>query len=316
MGLHSEQTTNHRIESWSYANAAARTGASGFTSGDVGRVAYQQDTGEYWRLTATTPTWALIGGGTGTFVAKTGDTMTGLLNIFTGAVSYAIRAYSNGIGGWFQGRDSIGMTADSIDQIGVFGGSVNNTAMWAKQQDSGDFFHPFGSVANNNVTAPTLVVQRDIGGTRDVDAPLVAISDDSDTSGDIAGDIILGEIGGVEQFGVGRDGWVRCHGATINGGQSVKRTAVSGDYAVLATDYLIAVLDTAAPRTISLPAAASVEEGTIFIVKDESGGAATNNITVDGNLTEQIDGAGSKTITTNYGAVKLYTDGAGWFTLP
>jgi hypothetical protein len=316
VGLHSAQTVNHRLESWSYANAAARTGASGFTSDDVGKVAYQQDTGEYWRLTATTPTWALIGGGSGTFVAKLGDTMTGALNIFAGAISYAIRAYSNGIGAWFQGRDGIGMTADSIDQIGVFGGSVNNTAMWAKQQDSGDFFHPFGSVANNNVTAPTLVVQRDIGGTRDVDAPLVAISDDSDTSGDIAGDIILGEIGGVEQFGVGRDGVVRCNGATINGGQTVERTAVSGDYTVLVTDYIVAVTSTASPRIITLPPAATAGEGAVFIVKDESGGAATNNITVEADGLEEIDGEADLDITTDYGALKVYCSGAGWFSLP
>jgi hypothetical protein len=30
-------------------------------SGDVGRIAFQTDTGQYWRLTAITPTWQLIG---------------------------------------------------------------------------------------------------------------------------------------------------------------------------------------------------------------------------------------------------------------
>lgn len=48
------------IESWTYANAAARTGATGFVANDVGRVSYQSDTGTYWRLTAITPTWAPI----------------------------------------------------------------------------------------------------------------------------------------------------------------------------------------------------------------------------------------------------------------
>lgn len=42
---------------WTYANAAARTGATGFVAGDIGKLAYQSDNGTHWRLTATTPTW-------------------------------------------------------------------------------------------------------------------------------------------------------------------------------------------------------------------------------------------------------------------
>jgi hypothetical protein len=42
---------------WTYPNAAARTGATGFVAGDIGKIAYQSDTSTFWRLTATTPTW-------------------------------------------------------------------------------------------------------------------------------------------------------------------------------------------------------------------------------------------------------------------
>jgi hypothetical protein len=58
--IHQSLTLNHRLESWVYANTAARTGATGFVAGDIGRIAYQTDTGQYWRLTATTPTWANV----------------------------------------------------------------------------------------------------------------------------------------------------------------------------------------------------------------------------------------------------------------
>ena len=58
---HQDLTINHRLESWVYPNAAARMGATGFVAGDVSRIAYQSDTGQYWRLTAITPAWALIG---------------------------------------------------------------------------------------------------------------------------------------------------------------------------------------------------------------------------------------------------------------
>jgi hypothetical protein len=44
---------------WFYTNAAARTGATGFVAGDINKIAYQDGSpGSYWKLTATTPTWA------------------------------------------------------------------------------------------------------------------------------------------------------------------------------------------------------------------------------------------------------------------
>ncbi len=42
---------------WTYANAAARTGATGFVASDIGQLAYQSDTQTYWRLQTTAPTW-------------------------------------------------------------------------------------------------------------------------------------------------------------------------------------------------------------------------------------------------------------------
>jgi hypothetical protein len=60
--LHSEQGEGfiHIIHNWTYADAAARTGASGFSSTDIGKIAKQTDTNSWWVLTATTPTWAEI----------------------------------------------------------------------------------------------------------------------------------------------------------------------------------------------------------------------------------------------------------------
>ncbi len=61
---HEDLTRNHILERWVYANAAARIGASGFTSNDIGKVAYQSDAKTYWRLMSTAPTWTLIAGDT------------------------------------------------------------------------------------------------------------------------------------------------------------------------------------------------------------------------------------------------------------
>lgn len=100
----------------------------------------------------------------------------------------------------------------------------------------------------------------------------------------------------------------------VTGGQRRKRTATATTYTALLTDHIIGVTSTAAARTINLPVAASAGEGFILIVKDESGGAGTNNITIDGDGSETIDGATTKVINTNYGAVRLYCTGSAWFT--
>lgn len=91
-----------------------------------------------------------------------------------------------------------------------------------------------------------------------------------------------------------------------------KRTATS--YTATKDDYYIGVTNTAAPRTITLPALDSVPEWIQFVVKDESGGAGANNITIDGDGAETIDGAATKVINTNYGAVRLTRSSTAWFT--
>ena len=71
---------------------------------------------------------------------------------------------------------------------------------------------------------------------------------------------------------------------------------------------------TAAARTINLPAAATAGAGKVYIIKDESGAAGTNNITADANASETIDGATTKVINSNYGVLRLICDGTNWFT--
>lgn len=42
---------------WTYANATARTTATGFVMTDLGQLAYQSDNQKYYRLATTAPTW-------------------------------------------------------------------------------------------------------------------------------------------------------------------------------------------------------------------------------------------------------------------
>ncbi len=49
-----------KFYSWTYANAGARTGATGFVANDIGRVAWQLDNDTFWMLKAITPVWVQI----------------------------------------------------------------------------------------------------------------------------------------------------------------------------------------------------------------------------------------------------------------
>jgi len=60
----------HIINNYEYANAGARTGASGFVSADIGKVAHQTDNNTFWILVATTPTWVEITNTSGTAAAE------------------------------------------------------------------------------------------------------------------------------------------------------------------------------------------------------------------------------------------------------
>jgi hypothetical protein len=97
----------------------------------------------------------------------------------------------------------------------------------------------------------------------------------------------------------------------ING--TIKDTP--SDYTVIAgTDHFVAVSNTDSARTVYLPTAASVGTGGIIVVKDTSGAANSNNITVEGSGDETIDGGANKAIATAYGSLRLITNGTAWFT--
>lgn len=88
-----------------------------------------------------------------------------------------------------------------------------------------------------------------------------------------------------------------------------RRQAVTTNYSTQG-DTLLGV-DTSTARTITL-ATADFVAGRTVIIKDETGGAGANNITVATEGSEQIDGAASYTISSNYGSVTLYAGSTQW----
>lgn len=91
------------------------------------------------------------------------------------------------------------------------------------------------------------------------------------------------------------------------GGLVVPVTVVTTTpYLVLPTDYFIDV-NVAGPSSLVFPVSSA---GTVYIVKDTSGAAAVNPITITAATT--IDGAPAAVINTNYGSLTFVFNGTEW----
>jgi len=102
---------------------------------------------------------------------------------------------------------------------------------------------------------------------------------------------------------------------SVQGSLSLNRTPVSDiNYTVTASDYVVAYASLTAARTVTLPTAVGIT-GRQYIIKDESGNAGTSNISVTGTGGQTIDGSATKSLTTPYGVLRLYSNGANWFSL-
>lgn len=97
----------------------------------------------------------------------------------------------------------------------------------------------------------------------------------------------------------------------LNGlsGRSYKITAPGAyPYTALKTDYVI-IVDTSSSRTINL--IATKVNNPVYIIKDNVGSAAANNITVSGNGSN-IDGSASFTMNVAYQSIKVVWNGTQW----
>jgi len=134
---HQDLTINHILESWVFANTAARIAAGSYVPGDVGRIGYQSDNKTYWRLfslAGTTPTWTLIPATfpsaqasaatpSGTTLVSPG-TMLGLACVITPTASGKILVT---IGGTLQANNAIKVVAAQM-RFGTGAAPINGAA--------------------------------------------------------------------------------------------------------------------------------------------------------------------------------------------
>ena len=88
-------------------------------------------------------------------------------------------------------------------------------------------------------------------------------------------------------------------------------SSISGTVSLASgTTYLVDTSGGVATLTLPAPSA-----NAYVYVKDSTGDANTNNITINRNSTEDIDGAASVVIDSDYGSVLIVSDSTDWFIL-
>ncbi len=122
--------------------------------------------------------------------------------------------------------------------------------------------------------------------------------------------LILGPGGTLTSFG-----GVNVSNGNLSFGEAfiVKSRSAPGDITVFLSDYIATITDTSSPRTATMPQFTNTNQ--VFIIKDGSGGALINNITVSAPGGVLIDGAASYVINTNWGSVQMYNDGTNYLTI-
>ena len=102
-----------------------------------------------------------------------------------------------------------------------------------------------------------------------------------------------------------------CDTIDLDGGQTVKRTAMTSGGTLSVEDYYIGCDTTSGAFTATLPAAATAGAGRMYIIANETGG---NTVTVDGYSTETIDGSLNFALGDN-AAKQIICSGTEWFSL-
>jgi len=104
---------------------------------------------------------------------------------------------------------------------------------------------------------------------------------------------------------------------TTTGGRTRNTTVVAADtYDLTVNDDILHVTytSTAAVTSLTLPTA-QVVDGRTIVIKDAGGEAATNNITIDTEGSETIDGRAIYTMNNDYESITIYSDGSNWYVI-
>ena len=190
----------------------------------------------------------------------------------------------------------------------TFGDLANTKFLFSSAGDSFGISTDVGLWGYNNDTTPTSM--RFFSRAADGATSIGYLLNTENALANAASKLLSLQNNDVEKVYIDKDGNIEA-GQILGFKTDVQSTATSANSN---GSTIILVTDTSSAWTVTLDSDDAVE-GKVIVVKDASGLAGTNNITIDTEGAELIDGAGSTSIATNYGTVRLMSDGTNWFTI-
>ena len=95
--------------------------------------------------------------------------------------------------------------------------------------------------------------------------------------------------------------------------ETVDVTNAMSPYTVKVADKIISCKTSTGAITLQLQAANLAGDGKLYIIKDEDGSAATNNITILPAAGETIDGESELIVSNDDGSASIYSNGENFF---
>jgi len=99
---------------------------------------------------------------------------------------------------------------------------------------------------------------------------------------------------------------------TVDVDKAKRRLSITSNYSITSADHFVGVNTSGGAVTLTLPATSDVAEGKIYIIKDEGGNAATNNIIINTADSAKIDNLNAVSLVSNYGAISIYYNASDW----
>lgn len=203
------------------------------------------------------------------------------------------------------GDDDTGIGSAGADQLSLIAGGVEGLRIDANENE----VQPFMTLA----TGP-IEFEEDSGAITAMNLPVTSSASDGDEesfSFSIDSNPILKVKGLADGSGGINNEQLQSYGGIIRNTTTVN----SASYSLNANDDILLVSYTSTGAvSLTLPSAQCVD-GRIIVIKDSGGAAVDNNITIETEGSETIDGSATKVISSNYGSVKLISNGANWFVI-
>lgn len=179
-----------------------------------------------------------------------------------------------------------------------------------------------GGASQTVANAVTIMTMRASGTNTNLSTGTLTLAGSQSTGNQNGGDVIIatapaGASGSTLNAHVERLRVTAANDLKLSCGLTVKslhaQAGTANVITVSVSDYYVGVDCSGAAKTVNLPAAATAGAGKTFVIKDETGSAATNNITIDADGAETIDGAATYVMAVNYESVTVVCNGTNWF---